>query len=99
MDQEAKLRRKVIAGNWNIAKDKAQQAATAEKVQSFEQAFEMIKAATEIDDIQDLVSQFISAEEKNFSLFNFVNDLNQEIEAGEEAIAALKQEVESFKSA
>merc|ERR1712166_616057 len=99
MDQEAKLRKKVIAGNWNIAKDKAQQAATAEKVQSYEEAFEKIKAATEINDIDELVTTFIDAEEKNFSLFNFVNGQNSDIEAVEEQIAVLKNETESYKSA
>jgi len=98
MDQEAKLRKKVIAGNWNIAKDKAQQAATAERVQSYEEAFEKIKAATEINDIDELVTTFCEAEEKNFSLFNFVNELNSEIEKLEEQISALKSDVESFKS-
>ena len=99
IDEENRLRRKVIAGNWNIAKDKANQAATAEKVQSYEEAFEKIKAATEINDIDELVTTFIDAEEKNFSLFNFVNGQNSDIEAVEEQIAVLKNETESYKSA
>jgi len=98
IDDENRLRRKVIAGNWNIAKDKANQAATAEKVQSFEEAFEKIKAATEINDIDELVTTFIDAEEKNFSLFNFVNGQNSDIERVEEEIGALKQECDNFKN-
>jgi len=98
IDDENRLRRKVISGNWNIAKDKAQQAATAEKVQSFEEAFEKIKAATEINDIDELVTTFINAEEKNFSLFNYVNARNSEIEKLEEQIAEQKTEMDSYKS-
>ena len=98
MEDESRLRRKVISGNWNIAKDKAQQAATAEKVQSFEEAFEKIKAATEINDIDELVTTFINAEEKNFSLFNYVNARNSEIERLEEKIAEQKAECDSYKS-
>ena len=63
-----------------------------------EEAFEKIKAATEINDIDELVTTFCEAEEKNFSLFNFVNELNSEIEKLEEQISALKSDVESFKS-
>jgi hypothetical protein len=98
IDDENRLRRKVISGNWNIAKDKAQQAATAEKVQSFEEAFEKIKAATEINDIEELVTTFINAEEKNFSLFNYVNARNSEIEKLEEVVADQRVELNSYKS-
>jgi len=98
IEDENRLRRKVISGNWNIAKDKAQQAATAEKVQSYEEAFEKIKAATEINDIDELVTTFINAEEKNFSLFNYVNELNSDIEKVDEQIAALRVEIDGYKS-
>ena len=36
--------------------------------------------ATEFTDAEQLISQFIKAEEKNFALFKFVNELNLEIE-------------------
>lgn len=47
------------------------------QVQSYEEAFEKIHQATGIQDIDELVTMFISAEDKNFSLFNYVNELNQ----------------------
>ena len=65
---------------------------------SFEEAFEKIKAATEINDIDELVTTFINAEEKNFSLFNYVNELNSDIEKVDEQIATLKAEIDSHKS-
>jgi hypothetical protein len=37
-------------------------------------------AAIGINDAEILITQFISAEEKNFALFKFVNELNIEIE-------------------
>ena len=40
--------------------------------------------ATGITDIDELVTTFIAAEDQNFSLFNFVNELNQEQEKLEE---------------
>jgi hypothetical protein len=67
----------VIRGNWNIAKDKVAQAVSMEKVQSYGEAFAKIQEATGITDIDELVTTFINAEDQNFSLFNYVNELNQ----------------------
>ena len=97
LDEEQRLRKKVIKGNWGIAKDKAAQQVSLEKVQSYEEAFERIKQATGISEIDELVSTFIQAEEQNFSLFNYVNELNNEIEKLEEQIADIKSEIEKYK--
>jgi hypothetical protein len=38
------LRKNLAKGNWNVAKDKAAQKASLDRVQSFEEAFQQIKA-------------------------------------------------------
>jgi len=63
-----------------------------ERVQNFEEAFNKIKAATGISDIEELVRTFIKNEDHNFSLFNYVNEQNNEIEKYEEQIQALREE-------
>eukprot|EP01039_Chlorochromonas_danica_P010240 gene10240-11334_t len=68
-----------------------------ERVQNFEEAFNKIKAATGISDINNLVQIFIKNEEHNFSLFNYVNEQNNEIEKLEEAILLLKEEENKYK--
>lgn len=68
-----------------------------DRVQSFEEAFQQIKAATGIDNIDELVQTFIDAEDQNFSLFNYVNELNNEVEKLEEQIAEIKAEIEKYK--
>ena len=40
----------------------------------------MIKQTTEIQDLELLVDKFIETEDRNFALFNYVNELNNEIE-------------------
>jgi hypothetical protein len=99
MEDEAKLRKKVIKGNWHLAKDKTATSLAAEKVESYEEAFQKIQQATGITDIDDLVTTFIAAEDQNFSLFNFVNELNQEQEKLEEQMTELNGEIEKFKGA
>ncbi len=55
--------------------------------QSYEEAFEKLKEATEIEDIDLLVSKFIEVEDKNFALFNYVNELNNDVEILQEQIS------------
>jgi len=97
VEQEATLKKKVLRGNWGIAKDKASIHASMEKVQSYEEAFAKIQAATGISDIDELVTTFINAEDQNFALFNYVNELNSECEKLEEQIADIKSEIEKYK--
>jgi hypothetical protein len=50
-------------------------------------AFERIRELTGEDDLDLLVNRFIEVEDRNFALFNFVNEQNNEIEALNEQIA------------
>jgi chromosome segregation ATPase len=76
---------------------RADQQVALERVQSYEEAFAKIQQATGISDIDELVSTFINAEDQNFSLFNFVNELNNEIEKLEEQIAEIRSEIEKYR--
>lgn len=67
-------------------------------VMSYEVAFEKIKAATGITDIDQLVHKFIEVEDQNFALFNYVNELNGDIERVQEKIRETKEDIERFKS-
>eukprot|EP00438_Fugacium_kawagutii_P016659 Skav229369 [mRNA] locus=scaffold584:72091:74583:- [translate_table: standard] len=51
-----------------------------------------IRAATGICDIDQLVQNFIDAEDTNFSLFKYNNELSAEIEKLEQQIAEFKEE-------
>jgi hypothetical protein len=96
-DEEGNVKTRLAKGNWGQAKDKAAQKASLDRVQSFEEAFQQIKAATGIDNIDELVQTFIDAEDQNFSLFNYVNELNNEVEKLEEQIAEIRAEIEKYK--
>tara|TARA_B110001452_G_scaffold245844_1_gene230763 strand:- start:251 stop:1990 length:1740 start_codon:yes stop_codon:yes gene_type:complete len=96
-DDEQELKKVVTKGHWNLAKDKAAIHSGMEKVQTYEEAFAKIQAATGISDIDELVRQFIENEDQNFKMFNYLNELNMEIEKGEEALVELKQESDKYK--
>jgi chromosome segregation ATPase len=86
-----------VKNNWLLARDKASQKASIDRVQSFEEAFLQIKNATGIDNIDELVQTFIDAEDQNFSLFNYVNELNNEIEKLDESIAEVRTDIDKYK--
>merc|ERR1712078_592662 len=66
-------------------------------VQVYEEAFAKMQAATGISDIDELVENFINAEDQNFSLFTYANELSGDIEKHEAEIADLKGQLESLK--
>ena len=73
------------------------QVISAERVKSYEEAFNKIQSATGIQDIDELVETFIKAEDKNFTLFKFVNELSNDIETLEKQIQDLQIEIEKCK--
>merc|ERR1712054_686068 len=96
-EEELGMKKKLIKGTWAIARDKASMHVQAEKVQTYEEAFARIMDATNIHSIDELVDTLINAEDKNFTLFNFVNELTSEIEKLEEQIQDIKAEVEKYR--
>jgi hypothetical protein len=72
-------------------------ASAIERVQNFEEAFGKIRSATGITDIEELVRTFIKNEDHNFSLFNYVNEQNNEIEKVQEQIEGLMQDESKYK--
>merc|ERR1719217_1245351 len=98
-DQEDKMKKKVTASAWGIAKDKATINSYIEKIQSYEEAFAKIQAATGISDVDELVQNFIDGEDQNFTVFNFTTGQNDEIEKLEQQINDYKTEWEQLRSA
>lgn len=68
-----------------------------EKINSYEEALNKIQESTGIYDINEVVTRFLEAEEQNFSLFNYVNDINSEIERLEHSIADMRNQIEKYR--
>lgn len=93
-----KTKRKVKT-QWSIGYSKAMaQNVAAEKVQKYGEAFEKIQQATGIEDIDELVNTFINAEDQNYTLFNYVNEVNQEIEKLEDQINSVRGEIDKYRA-
>jgi hypothetical protein len=103
MGQKARSRAKEMEAAEMSRRIKAESAVKPEElVAEFEDVFNQIKEITGITDNNELVSNFIETEDKNFALFNLVNELNnnvemlrERIEEVDEATIKYKKEVET----
>ena len=90
---EAENNKKLVKSKWTLAKDRVSQGITAARVNSYAAAFATIAEFTGESDVEKLVEQFVEAEDENFRLFSYVNQLNAEIEKLEDSIAELTREI------
>uniref|UniRef100_A0A6U2FT42 ODAD1 central coiled coil region domain-containing protein n=2 Tax=Hemiselmis andersenii TaxID=464988 RepID=A0A6U2FT42_HEMAN len=68
-------------------------------VERFEEAFAKLQEATGLKDINELVETFLEAEEQNFKLYKFVNELNHEEEQISEEVHRIQVELERMSDA
>jgi len=64
---------------------------------NYENLFNTIRQVTGIEDISEFVKTFNEIEDKNFSLFNYVSEISNEIEYSENEIQTLKDKIELLK--
>ncbi|XP_039612145.1 coiled-coil domain-containing protein 114 [Polypterus senegalus] len=67
-------------------------------VETYEDAFQRIHTITGEKDLDILVRKFIEVEDRNFALFNYVNEQNSEIERLQEQIEEIQKEMALFRN-
>ncbi|XP_074500095.1 coiled-coil domain-containing protein 114 isoform X1 [Sebastes fasciatus] len=70
-----------------------------ESLDTLEEVFQRIQTVTGEDNLDMLVTRFIQVEDRNFALFNFVNEQNNEAEALRDQIIQTQAEIEQFRVA
>lgn len=63
-------------------------------VEVIEHAFSQIEKATGISSVEEIVTTFIKAEEQNYSLFNYVNMLNSDIDTIETSNSHIADQIQ-----
>ncbi|KAG8434068.1 hypothetical protein GDO86_012442 [Hymenochirus boettgeri] len=99
--QERTISEEVINARRKREKDqleKKKRDPTEETIEMYQQAFQQIQAVTGEDNLDILVTKFIEVEDRNFALFNFVNEQNNEIERLMGHISEIKKEIQDFKA-
>ncbi|KAJ3398516.1 hypothetical protein CcCBS67573_g06792 [Chytriomyces confervae] len=69
----------------------------SESLDTYEKAFAEIRKVTGTHDIGELVQRFKAVEDQNFSLFNYVNEINNEIEKMAEEIVLVQRAMDALK--
>jgi coiled-coil domain-containing protein 63/114 len=78
-------------------KDKTLTPLSQEKIYSYEEMLIKIQESTGVTDVSEIMNKFLEAEEQNFSLFNYVNDINSEIERLEHSISNMRNQIEKYR--
>lgn len=73
-------------------------ASQTDSVETYAAAFERIKEMTGEEDTELLVTKFIEVEDRNFALFNYVSEQNEQIEKLQEQIQEIHDNIERFQS-
>lgn len=79
-EEEQNLNKQSQKAFFGFSKDKVTCLIAEDKLKEYQQAFDKILEATGAKNIDELVSNFIEAEERNFTLSKYVNELTQENE-------------------
>ena len=83
---------------WGYTNEKVQWLIPQDKLNEYQEAFDKIADSTKVKDIDELVKNFIEAEERNFSLSKFVEELTAESEELDTKISDIKAEIEMYKN-
>ncbi|XP_077429630.1 coiled-coil domain-containing protein 114 isoform X2 [Vanacampus margaritifer] len=78
-------------------KEQGTKESSEELPDDLEAFFQRIQSVTGEADPELLVSNFIQAEDRNFALFNFVNEQNNEAEVLRDQIRQIREEMEHFQ--
>uniref|UniRef100_A0A3Q3FIR1 Outer dynein arm docking complex subunit 1 n=2 Tax=Kryptolebias marmoratus TaxID=37003 RepID=A0A3Q3FIR1_KRYMA len=87
----------VTARQLSDLKDQKKVDSGEESLDALEEVFEQIQTVTGEDNLDLLVSQFIQAEDRNFAIFNFVNEQSNEAETLRDQISQIQKVMERFQ--
>jgi len=63
----------------------------------YKESFDSIKEVAELDDVDTIIARFLQQEAENFALFNYVTELNGEIESIQEEVNSVQQNIDTMK--
>lgn len=84
--------------NHGLTNDKVNCLIPANKLQEYQEQFKKIEEMTGKDSIEDLIKNFIEAEERNFLLSTFVRDLTLDQERLDKEITEVQKEITMYKN-
>jgi hypothetical protein len=68
------------------------------RIGAYENMFDQLKSMTGVESLEDMVSNYIAHEEEMFSLYNFIQTMNTEIDAVVESTIQTEQEIAQYRA-
>ncbi|TPX72829.1 hypothetical protein SpCBS45565_g00298 [Spizellomyces sp. 'palustris'] len=68
-----------------------------DSLESYEKSFSQIQSKTGVSSIKDLVKRMKTVEDENFSLFNYVNEVNNDMEQLAEEIIEIQKRMDALR--
>ena len=68
----------------------------SDMIAMYQKAFTKIKEITGESDMNVLMRRFVETEDKNFALFNYINELNRELEVTQKQIETTRNSIREF---
>ncbi|CAM9560763.1 unnamed protein product, partial [Hapterophycus canaliculatus] len=97
IEEEDTLRSRLEEIEEALEKEQANEGAIEDKIKWYEEAFEELKTVSNIDDLDRLVAVFIKQEDEHFSLFNYIQTVNQETDQHLEKTEELEMEIAKYE--
>jgi len=70
-----------------------QESQAATSLNQYKKAFEDVRKITGAEEAEELIDQFVKMEDKNFALFNYVNEVNNQLQKTEDEIKLLERDI------
>ncbi|KAJ1462622.1 hypothetical protein M885DRAFT_431029 [Pelagophyceae sp. CCMP2097] len=80
-----------------ISREKRAAQQTQEKIALYGQSFDQLKRVSGIDNLVEIVRRYVASEEETFSLFNYIQALNQETDWTLERHARLAEDIAAYE--
>lgn len=98
LEEEVAMAKRVGSLTSFMAAEQNSLAELREKIASNEAMFEKLKSMTGVESLEEMVSNYIAHEEEMFSLYNFIQTMNSDIDAVIEQTSQLEADIAKFKA-
>jgi hypothetical protein len=98
VQEEVEMAKKVNSLNSFMSQEQASLTELRDKIATYETMFEQLKKMTGVESLEEMVTSYIAHEEEMFSLYNFIQTVNTEIDNVLESTLETEQEITNFKA-
>ncbi len=98
LEEEVAMAKRVGTLNTFMTAEQNSLSELRDKIASNEAMFEKLKSMTGVESLEEMVSNYIAHEEEMFSLYNFIQAMNTEIDSVIEGTAQLESDIAQFRS-